>query len=592
MFNTKDDAILYPINHSCAHLLAQAVSNIYSDVKFWVGPVVEEGFYYDMDLGEATIKEEDFPKIEKEMKRLAKDGKRIVGRKVTKKEAQDFFKDNPYKLYLIDKFDEDSDEISFYTQGDFTDLCRGGHVESLKELKYFKLLKVAGAYWLNDSKNKMLTRVYGIAFDSEEKLKAYENYLEECKARDHRKLGKELDIFMTSELVGPGLNLWLPNGAVIRRTLERYIVDKELERGYHHVYTPVLASSELYKISGHWDHYKDGMYPVMKMDKEEVVLRPMNCPHHMLLFKNSLHSYRDLPIRIGELGQDFRYEKSGAVMGLERVRGMCQNDAHIFVRKDQIKEEIKGVVELILDVYKDFNIKNYKFRLSLKGDDNEKYYNDPSMWENAENSLREILNELNVEYYEAKDEAAFYGPKLDVQIKTALGHELTLSTCQLDFLLPRKFDLYYIDENNEKVTPVVIHRAILGTFERFSAYLIEEYKGAMPLWLAPTQVMVIPVHHEYHLEYAKNIVTELRKLGFRTELNAKNEKLGYRVREANSQKIPIQLVVGEGEVSNNTITLRRFGSRNQVSYEKNELYKLIEIENKTKFIYEEDNNNN
>lgn len=584
MINIKEDARLNPLNHSCAHLLAQAVVNLYPKTKLWVGPVIEDGFYYDMDLGDGVIREEDLPKIEKEMKRLVKDGKRITGRIVSKEEALAFYKDNPYKTYLINKFSEEDLNISLFSQGEFTDLCRGGHVESLKELKNFKLLKVAGAYWLNNSKNKMLTRVYGICFDTEEDLKNYENYLEECKARDHRKIGKELEIFTNHELVGPGLNMWLPNGATIRRILERYIVDKELAQDYHHVYTPVLASTDLYKISGHWDHYKDGMYPIMKMDKEEVVLRPMNCPHHMLLFKNSLHSYRDMPIRIGELGHDFRFEKSDALCGLERVRGMCQNDAHLFVRPDQIKDEIRKVVELILEVYKDFGIVNYQFRLSLKGEDNEKYYDDPAMWEIAQNSLRQILNELKVNYYEAEDEAAFYGPKLDVQIKTALGHDLTLSTCQLDFLLPRKFELSYIDEKGEKATPVVIHRAILGTFERFTAYLLEEFKGALPLWLAPKQVVIVPVHHEHHLEYANEIYDDLKKLGFRVEVNAKNEKLSYRIREANTKKVPIQVIVGDGEVSDKTVTLRRFGSRDQKQYSYNEFLDLLKEENNTKKI--------
>lgn len=563
MINIKEDARLNPLNHSCAHLLAQAVTNLYPDVKLWVGPVVKDGFYYDMDLGETKISEDDFPKIEKEMKRLAKDGKRIIGHEYTKKQAEEKYKYNSYKLYLINKFTE-NDKITIYSQGDFSDLCRGGHVESLKELKHFKLLKIAGAYWLNDANNKMLTRIYGVCYDEASDLEGHMAYLEECKARDHRKLGKELDIFTGNELIGPGLNIWLSKGATVRRILERYIVDKELSLGYQHVYTPVLASTNLFKISGHWDHYKDGMFPIMKMDKEEMVLRPMNCPYHMLVFKNNLHSYRDMPIRIGELGHDFRYEKSGAVCGLERVRGMCQNDAHLFVRPDQIKQEVDNVVKLILEVYKDFKITDYKFRLSLRGEDNEKYFKDDQMWELAENSLRDILNELGVEYYEAKDEAAFYGPKIDVQIKTALGHDLTLSTCQLDFLLPRKFELSYIDENGNKAVPVVIHRAIIGTFERFVAYLLEEYKGALPLWLAPIQVSVIPVHHEQHLAYAQRIVNELKLLGFRAEINNKNEKLGYRVREANAAKIPVQLVVGDKDIENQTVALRRFGSRDQV----------------------------
>ncbi|MCI6271616.1 MAG: threonine--tRNA ligase [Erysipelotrichaceae bacterium] len=580
--NIKENERLHVLNHSCAHLMAQAVKHLYPNAMFWVGPVIDEGFYYDIDLGDEVLSESDLEKIEKEMKKVAKDGKRIVRKEISVEEALEQFKDDPYKIDLINNMD-DGRVISMYTQGDFTDLCRGPHVETVKEIKHFKLVKFSGAYWKGDSKNKMLQRIYGVCYDSEEELNAHLNMLEERKSRDHRKLGKELDIFMTSNLVGPGLPLWLPNGATIRRILERYIVDKELERGYDHVYTPVLASVDLYKTSGHWDHYKDNMYPVMSMDKEDVVLRPMNCPHHMLIFKNSLHSYRDLPIRIGELGNDFRYEASGAVTGLERVRGMCQNDAHLFVRPDQIKEEVKQVVDLILDVYKDFGIKNYEFRLSLRDKDNkEKYFDDDQMWDLAENSLREILNELGIKYFEAKNEAAFYGPKLDVQIKTALGHELTLSTCQLDFLLPRKFELNYINENGEKEPPVVIHRAILGTFERFSAYIIEEFKGALPLWIAPEQVVIVPVHHEHHLEYANKVYGVLKKLGIRVKLDARNEKLGYRIREAQTHKTPIQLVIGDQEVENNGVNVRRYGKKDSLNLSLDEFIESIlnEIKNK------------
>ncbi len=580
--NIKENERLSVLNHSCAHLMAQAVKRVFPKALFWVGPVIEEGFYYDIDLKDDVLTEDDLLKIEKEMKKLSKDGKRIVRNELTREEALERFKDDPYKIDLINNM-EDSEIISVYTQGDFTDLCRGPHVETVKELKYFKLIKFSGAYWKGDANNKMLQRIYGICFDTKEELDKHLQMLEERKERDHRKLGKELDIFMTSSLVGPGLPLWLPNGSTIRRELERYIVDKELERGYQHVYTPILANTELYKISGHWDHYKDNMYPVMKMDREEVVLRPMNCPHHMLLYKNGLHSYRDLPIRIGELGHDFRYEASGAVTGLERVRGMCQNDAHLFVRPDQIKDEVKDVVDLILDVYDDFNITDYEFRLSLRGKENkEKYFDDDEMWDLAEDSLRSILNELNIDYYEAEDEAAFYGPKLDVQIKTALGHELTLSTCQLDFLLPRQFELTYINENGEKETPVVIHRAILGTFERFVAFILEEFKGAMPLWLAPTQVAIVPVHHEKHLDYALYIEEKLRGLNMRVKLDSRNEKLGYRIREAQTNKIPVQLVLGDKEAENQTVNVRRFGKKEQETITVEELLMKLqkEIEDK------------
>lgn len=581
MINIKEDEKLSIMNHSCAHLLAQAVKHLYPNAKFWVGPVIEEGFYYDIDLGEVTLKEEDLERIQKEMKKISKDGKRIVRHEISKTDALKQFESDPYKIDLIENMGDD-EIISCYTQGDFTDLCRGPHVETVKELKYFKLLKFSGAYYKGDSNNKVLQRIYGICFDSEEALDNHLKDLEEAKERDHRKLGKELELFMNHELVGPGLPLWLPNGSVVRTELENYIRNKERKLGYQHVYTPCLASTELYKISGHWDHYKDDMFPVMEMDKEEMVLRPMNCPHHMLIFKNKIHSYRDLPIRIGELAPDFRYEASGAVCGLERVRAMCQNDAHLFVRPDQIKEEFAKVVELILDVYKDFHITEYSFRLSLRDPmDKEKYFQDDEMWNRAENELRNVLNELNMPYYEAIGEAAFYGPKLDVQIKTAIGHDITLSTCQLDFLLPERFDLNYIDEAGEKKRPVVIHRAILGTFDRFMAYLIEETKGAFPLWLAPVQVNVIPVNLEYHEEYATNIY-ELLKSDYRVEIDLRNEKLSYKMRESVVRKIPITVIIGQKEVDNQTVSYRKFGSEETTTVSKEEFMDLLKQVNHNK----------
>lgn len=576
MKNIKEDEQLSVINHSCAHLLAQAVKHLYPNAKFWVGPVIEEGFYYDIDLGEDVIKEEDLEKIEKEMKKIAKDGKRIVRDELTKEEALDKFKDDLYKLDLIGRMNEEDTVITCYTQGDFTDLCRGPHVDTVKELKYFKLLKFSGAYWKGDAKNKMLQRIYGVCFNEESELEEHLKELEEAKQRDHRKIGKELDLFMNHELVGPGLPLWLPNGATVRRGLERYIVDKELSLHYHHVYTPCLASVDLYKISGHWDHYKEDMFPVMEMEKEQMVLRPMNCPHHMLVYGNQIHSYRDLPIRIGELAPDFRYEASGAVCGLERVRAMCQNDAHLFVRPDQIKEEIAGVVKLILDVYDDFGIKEYKFRLSLRDKENkEKYFPNDEMWEKAENELRKVLNEVGIKYYEAEGEAAFYGPKLDVQIRTALGHDLTLSTCQLDFMLPENFDLTYVNEKGEKVRPVVIHRAILGTFDRFMAYLIEETKGAFPTWLAPTQVNIIPVSKEHHEEYGNEIYEYLFKNGIRVELDNRNEKLGYKMRESQTKKIPFTLIVGDKEKENQTVSYRCYGQEDTTTLSKEDFLSHI-----------------
>ena len=576
MINIKENEKLSVMNHSCAHLLAQAVQHLYPNAKFWVGPVIEEGFYYDIDLGDTVIKEEDLEKIEKEMKKIAKDGKRIVRHELTKKEALERFKNDPYKIDLINRMDENSTVISCYTQGDFTDLCRGPHVETVKELKYFKLLKVSGAYWKGDAKNKMLQRIYGVCFDNEEDLNNYLTELAEAKERDHRKIGKDLSIFMTSDLVGKGMPLWLPNGAIIRKQLENYIYEKERKMGYLHVYTPCVGTTELYKTSGHWDHYKENMFPMMKVDDEEFVLRPMNCPHHMLIYGNDLHSYRDLPIRIGEFATDFRYEASGAVKGLERVRCMCQNDAHLFVTPEQIKEEFKKVVSLILDVYKDFGFKNYSFRLSLRDpEDKEKYFDDDEMWNTAEDKLREVLNEYGCSYKEAIGEAAFYGPKLDVEVKPAVGPEVTLSTCQLDFLLPRRFDLSYIDKDGSKKTPVVIHRAIFGTFDRFTAFLMEETKGAFPLWLCPTEVNIIPVNNDYHLEYAKEVYKDLDDMNIRVNLDDRNEKLSYKMRESQTKKNPITLILGDKEVENNTISYRKFGSAETYTLPKSDFYKLV-----------------
>jgi len=546
MINIKENERLSKLNHSCAHLMAQAIKHLYPNALFWVGPVIEEGFYYDIDLGDKVLTDEDIPLIEKEMKKLVKDGKRIIRRELTREEALDLFASDPYKIDLINNMDEDT-LITCYTQGDFTDLCRGPHVESVKELKNFKLLKFSGAYWKGDSKNKMLQRIYGICFDTPEDLEAHLKELEEASERDHRKIGKTLNIFMNHDLVGKGMPLWLPNGAIVRKELENYIYDKERKLGYKHVYTPCVGTVNLYKTSGHWDHYKENMFPKMSVDEEEFVLRPMNCPHHMLIYANDIHS------------TDFRYEASGAVKGLERVRCMCQNDAHLFVRPDQIGEEFKRVVSLILDVYNDFGIKNYKFRLSLRDPlDTEKYFPDDDMWNEAEAKLREVLNEFGIDYYEAVGEAAFYGPKLDVEVKPAVGPEVTVSTCQLDFLLPRRFELSYIDSEGNKQIPVVLHRAIFGTFDRFTAFLLEETKGALPLWLSPVQINIIPVNNEYHLEYAEKLQEELNE--YRVELDARNEKLGYKMRESVMKKIPVTLIIGQKEVDNNTISFRCFGS--------------------------------
>ncbi len=583
MINIKEDENLNVLNHSCAHLLAQAVKHFYPNAKFWVGPVIEDGFYYDIDLGDDVLNNDDLAKIEKEMKKISKDGKRIVRHEISKEEALDMFKDDPYKLDLISRMDENENVISCYTQGDFTDLCRGPHVDTVKEIKYFKLLKVSGAYWKGDSNNKMLQRIYGVCFKNEEDLNNYLAYLEESKARDHRKIGKEQELFMNNDLVGSGMPLWLPNGAIIRKELENYIYKKEKHLGYEHVYTPCVGTVDLYKTSGHWDHYKENMFPSMKVDDEEFVLRPMNCPHHMLIYKNKLHSYRDLPIRIGEFATDFRYEASGAVKGLERVRCMCQNDAHLFVTPEQIKDEFKKVVSLILEVYKDFGIKNYKFRLSLRDpEDKEKYFDDDEMWNQAETKLREVLNELGVKYFEAIGEAAFYGPKLDVEVKPAVGPEVTLSTCQLDFLLPRRFDLSYIDKDGKKQVPVVLHRAIFGTFDRFTAFIIEETKGAFPLWLSPVQVNIIPVNNDAHLEYCNSLYNELNDHDIRVKLDDRDEKLSYKMRESQAKKIPLTIIVGDKEMNDNLVSYRRFGEMETTTLFKDEFVKNILdcIENK------------
>lgn len=576
MRNFKEESELNVLNHSCAHLLAQAVKHLYPQAKFWVGPVVEEGFYYDIDLGDKSLTDEDIPKIESEMKKLAKDGKYIVREEISKSEALEKFKDDEYKLDLINRMDEEETVISCYTQGDFTDLCRGPHVPSTKELKNFKLVKFSGAYWKGDAKNKMLQRIYGVCFPTKEELENHLAELEEAKERDHRKLGKDLGIFMFADLVGKGLPMWLPNGFILRHTLVEYITEKELKLGYQHVMTPSLGNVDLYKTSGHWDHYKDDMFPKMELDNEAYVLRPMNCPHHMMIYKNFLHSYRDLPIRLAEIANDFRYEASGACCGIERTRAFTQNDSHIFCTPEQIEEEISGVIDLILDVYKDFGFENYKFRLSLRDKENtEKYFGNDELWEKSEKALRKILKARNVEYYEAEGEAAFYGPKIDVQVKSAIGHDVSLSTVQLDYQLPERFELEYINEEGKKERPVVIHRAILGSLDRFVAFLLEETKGILPVWLAPTQVYIIPVNDEYHLEYAKKIEEELKKQNFRVELDDRNEKLSYKMRESQMRKIPVTLILGDDEKEGNYISYRLFGSRDTTRVEMAEFIEFL-----------------
>ena len=585
MVNFKEDEKLNKLNHSCAHLLAQAVKHLYPQAKFWVGPVVEEGFYYDIDLGDDVLKEEDLEVIEREMKKCSKSAKNIIRKEISKEEALEMFKDDEYKVDLISRMEEEN-VISCYVQGDFTDLCRGPHMENTKEVKYFKLTKFSGAYWKGDASKKMLQRVYGVCFPSQEELDAHLKELEEMKLRDHRKIGKELEIFMVSDLVGKGLPMYLPNGYLMWDLLEQYIKGKERNLGYLHVLTPPLGNVELYKTSGHWDHYKENMFPMMKVEEEEFVLRPMNCPHHMVVYSNNVHSYRDLPIKIGEIARDCRFESSGSLKGIERVRTFCQNDAHLFVTPEQIQAEFSEVVNLILEVYKELGIEDYRFELSLRDpEDKVKYYPDDDMWNNAENTLRKVLDGLNLDYVEKIGEAAFYGPKLDVQVKPAVGPEYTLSTCQLDFCLPMRFDLGYIDNEGNKQTPVVLHRAIFGSIDRFMAYYLEETKGYLPVWLAPKQVEVVPVNIQYHEEYSKEVFEALKKAGFRVSLDARNEKLGYKLRESVIKKVPYMLILGQREVDEKLVSYRRAGSEETTTVSLEEFIELLnnDIQNKVRY---------
>ena len=571
--------------HTTSHIMAQAVKRIYGDsVKLAIGPSIDEGFYYDFDSDDKKISQVDFEAIEAEMKKIIKENLEISKFELPRNEAVELAEKlkEPYKVELINDLPED-EVISFYKQGEFTDLCAGPHLMSTGKVKIVKLLKVAGAYWRGSEKNKMLQRVYAISFPKQSMLDEYLQKLEEAKERDHRKLGKELGIFMTSDLVGKGFPMWLPNGFLLRRALSDYIMDKELKLGYKHVLTPSLGSVDLYKTSGHWDHYKDDMFPVMEMDNEAYVLRPMNCPHHMMIYKNFLHSYHDLPLRMAEVAHDFRFEDSGTLVGLERARCFTQNDSHIFCRPDQIKDEFKAVIELILDTYKDFGFKNYKFRLSLRDPENkEKYFDNDELWNKSENELREVLIELGVDFYEAKGEAAFYGPKLDVQVISALGHDVTLSTCQLDYQLPEKFELEYVDENGDKVRPVVVHRAILGSLDRFVAFLLEETKGNLPVWLAPVQVKVLPISDKF-IDEAKKVYEACFNADLKVELDDRAEKIGYKIREAQTQKIPYMLIVGAKEVETNTVSIRKRseGEIGSLSIEDTVAKIKQEIENKS-----------
>ena len=585
MSQFKENLELNTLNHSCAHMMAQAIKRLYPGAKFWVGPVVDEGFYYDVDVPSGTITDEDIEAIEKEMKKCAKEAKKIVRREISKAEALEMFKDDEYKLDLISGLDDGN--ISIYTQGEFTDLCRGPHVDNTKLCKNFKLVKHSGAYWKGDAKNKVLQRIYGVCFPTPEELEAHLKELNEAKERDHRKIGKDLSLFMTDDLIGQGLPMFLPKGYTIWNELETYIREKEIRLGYQHVLTPCIGTVNLYKTSGHWDHYKENMFPALEVDDETFVLRPMNCPHHMMIYANAPHSYRELPIRIAEIAHDFRYEASGALKGIERGRHFCQNDSHLFVTPDQIRDEFKSVVDLIFDVYKDFGITNYRCVLSLRDpSDKEKYHDDDEMWNTAEQALRDTLDSIGIEYTEEIGEAAFYGPKLDVNVKPAVGAEYTLSTCQLDFCLPAKFDLKYVDADGSKKTPVVLHRAILGSLDRFMAYILEETKGKLPTWLSPVQVKVLPLSDKY-VDYSQKIYEKLLDEGIRAEIDTRDEKIGYKIREARLEKVPYMLVLGQKEEETGEVAVRSRFAGDEGAKNFDEFVKSIKEEINTKTIREE-----
>lgn len=583
MVNFKEDERLSTLNHSCAHVMAQAVKHLYPHAKFWVGPVVKEGFYYDIDLGNDVVNDEVIAAIEKEMKKICKEGKKIYRREVSKAEAMEMFKDDMYKLDLISNLEDGN--ITVYDQGDFTDLCRGPHVDSTKLCKNFKLVKHSGVYWKGDASNHVMQRIYGVCFPTAEELEAHLKELEEAKERDHRKIGKEMELFMTDDLVGRGLPMFLPKGYTVWQELENYIKDKERRLGYLHVMTPCVGTVNLYKTSGHWDHYKENMFPPMEVEGESFVLRPMNCPHHMMIYANTQHSYKDLPIRIGEIAHDFRFEASGTLKGIERGRHFCQNDAHLFVTPEQIESEFSKVVDLIFNTYKDFGITDYRCVLSLRDpEDKVKYHDDDEMWNNAEDALRKVLNDLGIEYTEEIGEAAFYGPKLDVNVKPAVGNEYTLSTCQLDFCLPAKFNLTYVDKDGQKKTPVVLHRAILGSLDRFMAYILEETKGNLPLWLAPVQAMILPVKNddEELNAYAHDLFGYLLDNNIRADIDERAEKLGYRVREAQVKKIPYLIILGKQEAQDGTVSYRLHGQQNTTTVSKDEFLAMLKDEIATK----------
>ena len=576
---------LHMYRHSMAHILAKALTQLWPDVKLTIGPAIDNGFYYDIDM-EHAITPDDFKSISDKMDAIIKNNEDFVRHEVTKQQALEMFKNNPYKTELIEEMPEDEIITVYNTGDDFVDLCRGPHVENTKYLRGFayKIAKVNGAYWRGSEKNKMLQRVYVYGFLNKEDLKQYVAMMEEAAQRDHRKLGKDLGIFMFSDLVGKGLPMWLPNGFIVRRALSDYIIDKELALGYKHVMTPSLATVDLYKTSGHWDHYHEDMFPSMKREDEEYVLRPMNCPHHMMIFKSFMHSYKDLPLRMAEIANDFRFEGGGSLCGIERARAFTQNDSHIFCRPDQIASEVENVIKLILDVYKDFGFEKYSFRLSLRDENNaEKYFGNDDLWEKSESALRKILKDNGADFYEAKGEAAFYGPKIDVQVRSALGHDVTLSTVQLDYQLPEKFELEYVDENNQKVRPVVIHRAILGSLDRFVAFLLEETKGVLPVWLCPVQVKVLNIA-DSHLEYANKVKEVLLSNGVRVELDSRNEKIGKKIREAQLEKVPYMLIIGDKEVEEGKVSVRHRKEGDKGAMGLDDFVELIKAEIKSKSI--------
>lgn len=576
MIDFKEDEKLSVLNHSCAHVMAQAIKHLYPQAKFWVGPVVSEGFYYDVDLGNDVIKDEDIPKIEKEMKKICKDGKRIVRQEISKEEALEMFKDDEYKIDLINNF-EDGTNISCYKQGDFVDLCRGPHVETVKACKNFKLTKHSGAYWKGDKNNKVLQRIYGVCFETPEALEEHLNLLEEAKRRDHKKIGKELGLFMMSEYA-PGMPIFLPKGMILRNTLEQFWYEEHTKEGYVFIKTPIMMSRELWETSGHWANYKDDMYTSM-VDDREFAIKPMNCPGSLLVYKNGLHSYKDLPLRMGELGQVHRHEASGALNGLFRVRTFTQDDAHIFMTPDQIESEIIKLINFIDRVYNSLNL-SYEIELSTRPE--EKYIGDLAIWEKSEAALAAACKAAGKDYKINPGDGAFYGPKLDFHVKDSLGRVWQCGTIQLDMNLPERFDITYIDDKGEKARPVMLHRVIFGSIERFIGILIEHFAGVFPLWLAPVQVKVLPVNNEYHLEYAKEVTKLLQEAGLKVEMDAREEKLGYRIREGQMEKVPYLLVLGNNERDEKTVTYRQHGQQKQITVPFDEFVSMLkkEIENK------------